>query len=154
MTFYQAIQAIYGQTFVNTVLAAFKTVPGGALVTAGKLRLSNLQTFNPTPANTISDFSANECAYSGYTAGGIAVVLTAPVNLSTIVDGVMFTALFEATSASPFVPDTAYGWWIDDGTNVIAAERFANNGAAGFGAPGAFLNLTAILPMRLMQPTA
>jgi hypothetical protein len=154
VTFYQALSAVYGSAFVDTVLAAYKTVASGALVATAKLRLSNSPTYNPTPQSTIAALAATECAYSGYTSGGVAVVLTAPVNLSSVCLGVLFTALFEATTASPFVPDIAYGWWIDDGTNFIAGERFANNQNAGFAAPGAFLNLTAVLPFQLQQATS
>jgi hypothetical protein len=152
--FYQAQAIVYGQAFVNTILAALKTVPGGALVASAKLRLSNQVGFNPTKDATIAGLAANECNYSGYTAGGIAVVLTAPVDLSATVQGVMFTALFEAVAASPFVPDTGRGWWIDDGTNFIAGEAFAGGFVAPFAAPGNFVNLTAILPLPFAQSTS
>ncbi len=154
MTNYTAQAIVYGRAFVNTILAALKTIPGGALVTGAKLRLSNNPSFSPTPGNVPGDFSANECAYSGYTAGGLAVTLSAPLNLSTTADGVLFAGLFVATAASPFVPDTATGWWIDDGTNVICAERFANNQTATFASPGAFLSLTALLPQQMLQATS
>ena len=154
MNTYTAQQVTYGQAFVNTILAALKTVPGAALIVAGKLRLSNNPTLVLTPQTTIAALAANECAYSGYTAGGIAVVLSAPLNLSNNAQGVLTTGLFLAVTATPYVPDTATGWWIDDGTNFIVGERFAGNQVATFAAPGAFLDLIAELPIQLGQATS
>jgi hypothetical protein len=151
MASYQAQLVTFGRAFMNTVMAALKTVPAGPLVTTAKLRLFNGPSFTPTPGMEIADLVAIECAYSGYVAGGVAVVLTAPVNLTATAQGVLFTTLFEATAATPFVPDVAWGWWIDDGTNVVAAEKFGNGFSAGFAAPGSFLNLTAVLPGQLNQ---
>jgi len=153
MPFYQAQRVTLGEDFANTVLAALKTVPGGALVTAGKLRLSKDPTFNPQPSNVIADFTANEADYSGYVSGGISVTLTAPVDLSTVCNGVLFTGLFEATTASPFVGCTVWGWWIDDGTNVICGEKFDGSLSYAFAAPGNFLSLTAIIPLQLAMGT-
>lgn len=154
MTYYQAKSVTFGRTFINTVLAALKTVPGAALLVAGKLRLSQDPSFNPQPSSLIADLTPAEADYSGYVAGGVAVVLTAPVNLSTVADGVLFTALYLAAAATPFVANNVTGWWIDDGTNYVAGERFQNNGVASFSAPGAFLNLTAVLPQQLIQGTS
>jgi hypothetical protein len=151
---WQSKQVIWGLAFANTVLAALKTVASGALIASAKLRLSNLSTFNPTPASTIAALAANECAYSGYTAGGIAVVLTTGLILSPACQGAVTTGVFEATTASPFVPDTAYGWWIDDGTNFICGEKFGTGTYAAFAAPGNFLDLAAFLPFQLTQATA
>jgi hypothetical protein len=154
MPSYVAQNVQYSRAFMNTVMSAFKTVPGGALVATGKLRLFNSSTFTPTPGMVLADLTAIETLYSGYTAGGIAVVLSAPVNLGTQSQGVLFTTLFEAVTATPFVADVSYGWWIDDGTNVVAAERFAAGASFGFGSPGAYLVLTAILPGAMLQLTS
>lgn len=154
MTNYTAQNVTFGQAFMNTIMAALKTVPSGALIATAKLRLSNSPSFAPTPASTIASLDATECAYSGYTAGGIAVSLSAPLNLSTVCQGVLTNGLFLATTASPFVPDVAYGWWIDDGTNFIAGERFSGNQSASFASPGAFLDLNALVPGQLAQATS
>jgi hypothetical protein len=154
VTTYTAQNVTMGQAFMNTIIAALKTVASAALIASAKVRLSNSPSFNPIPGSTIAQLAANECAYSGYAAGGIAAVLSAPVNLSAGAQGTLISALFEATTATPFVPDTAYGWWIDDGTNFIAGEKFANNANAPFAAPGSFLSLTAIVPGQLTQATS
>jgi len=52
------------------------------------------------------------------------------------------------------VPDVVTGWWIDDGTNVVASERFEGGVTVGFAAPGSFLTLTAILPFQTHQVTS
>lgn len=153
MTYYASQSVVFGLDWINTVLAAYKVAPLAALTDLAKLRLSKDPSFNPTPASTITDLEANEADYSGYAAGGVAVVLSAPVLLSTVCSGVLFPYTFLATSASPFVPATVYGWWMDDGTNFIAGERFANSQNAGFAAPGAFLALTTVLPFQTRQST-
>jgi hypothetical protein len=150
---YASQYVVYGRAFMETVIAAFKTVPGGALVVTGKVRLSTDPSFNPTPLSKISDLTPNEANYSGYASGGIAAVLSAPVILSPAAVATVISAFFLATTGSPFVPNNTYGYWIDDGTNVIAAERFANAGVAGFGEAGDFLALTVLLPMQLAQAT-
>lgn len=145
---------VYGQSFLLTVVSALKTVPGGALVVAGKLRLSKDPAFNPTSASTISALAANEADYSGYASGGIAVVLTTGLLVGTVGVGAEAPAVFVAATATPFVPATVYGYWVDDGTNVIAAEAFGGGQSALFGAVGDFLALTLLLPFRFQQGAA
>jgi hypothetical protein len=155
VVFWSALQAVFGRAFADTVIAAFKARPAGPLVSAtAKFRLSKDAAYNPTPDSTIAGLAANEADYSGYTAGGETVVLSAAVNLSSIGVGALATQLFEATVAGPFVPANVYGWWIDDGTNVIAAEAFPVGTVATFASPGDFLDLTAVLPVRFYQSTS
>jgi hypothetical protein len=150
---YESQQVGYGSAFADTILAALKTVPGGALIVTGKVRLSQDPAFNPTPLSVITDLTPNEANYSGYAAGGIAAILSAPLNLSTVCRGVLIPALFLDTTGSPNVTNVVYGYWIDDGTNVIAFERFANNQTANFTGTGDFLSLTILLPIQLSQGT-
>ncbi len=154
MNTYESVNIVYGQAFANTLLAAMKTAPTNPLINAGKLRLSHDPAFNPTSSSTISALAAQECDFSGYTAGGVTFTLTTGIDLSAAAQGATTYALFEAATATPFVSDTAYGYWIDDGTNVIAAERFANGGSAAFNAVGAFLGLTVFLPVQMTQATS
>jgi hypothetical protein len=148
---YSSQSVTFGRTFYNTILSALSTRAAAALIVAGKVRLSNNPSFNPSADVQISTLAASECDYSGYASGGIAAVVGGPVNLSANTQGVIIPALFQATSADPFVQATAYGWWIDDGTNVIAFERFAGGGSARFGAAGDFLALNVLLPGELLQ---
>jgi hypothetical protein len=151
---YTSLQPVFGMDFVNTVLAAYKTVPGGALIVGGKVRLSQDPAFAPTPASLIADLAAQEANFSGYTAGGYAAVLSAPVVITPFIQGVLIPALAIAAVASPFVPNDVTGYWLDDGTNVIMAERFADLGIAAFGAPADFLSLLLVLPFNLLQAAA
>lgn len=153
MTNYVAQSVTLGQTFVNTILDALLTRPAGALIVTGKLRLSKDPSLVITPQSTRAALAANEADYSGYTAGGIAAVVSAPVNLSNNAHGVLVQGLFEATTATPFVSANVTGWWIDDGTNLIAGERFSGNQIAAFAAVGAYLSLTAMVPLQLIQGT-
>ena len=154
MNNYTAQQVTLGRAFINTILAAFNTRPAGALVVTPKLRLSNNPALVFTPDTTIATLASAECAYSGYTAGGIAATVSAPLDLSTVCQGVFIQGLFEATPASPFVPDTATGWWLDDGTNFLVGEKFSGNQTAPFGVPGNFLALNATIPVQLNQGTS
>lgn len=150
---YTSQAVVYGTAFLNTVIAALKTVPGGALVTGGKVRLSKDPSFRPTPANTIAELATNETDYSGYASGGVALVVGNPVNLSPSCQGAVTGVQFLATTATPYVSDQAYGYWVDDGTNVIMAEAFPAGVIANFAAPGAFLELILQLPMQAPQAT-
>lgn len=144
---------VFGRVFANALLTGLTTLAGAALLATGKLRLSNDPAFNPTPSTLLAALTAAECAYSGYTAGGIAVVMTGPLNVTVDIQGVSQSHLFEAVTASPFITDTAYGWWIDDGTDMLLAGAFADDGPVAFQAPNDFLQLLAILPVSLLQPT-
>jgi hypothetical protein len=144
----------YGQAFLDTVLAAFKTVPGGALIVAGKLRLSKDPAFAPTPQSLIADLTPEECDFSGYTAGGYGLTLSAPVNLSTTVEGVLAGATAIATTASPFVANNVYGYWVDDGANVVLSEAFGAAGPIPIGAAGDFAQVDLRLPVGYVQPAA
>ena len=62
---YTSQQVIYGTAFLNTVLSAFKTVPGGPLIASAKVRLTTNASFVPTPTQTIAELAASEADYSG-----------------------------------------------------------------------------------------
>jgi hypothetical protein len=150
---FKSQNVIYGTAFLNTVLAAFKTIPAAALIATGKLRLSHDPAFNPVPGTALAALVAQEANFSGYPAGGAAVVLSAPVNLSPTAQGAVVSNLFLATTASPFVNDNCTGYWIDDGTNFIMGEAFGAGQAAAFSSPGDFLELIVELPMQAGQAT-
>lgn len=148
---YQSKNVVYGQAWAATLTAALKTAPMNPLVNAAKIRLSSQAGFNPLVSSTPASLAANEASYSGYPAGGIAAVLTAGLNLSSSCEGAIAQAVFEATAATPFVPGVAYGYWVDDGTNVILAEAFPAGQSASFNVPGAFLTLAVLFPTQLLQ---
>ena len=151
---YTSQKVTFGTTFLNALVTALKTAPTNPLINTAKVRLSNNPAFNPNPAETIATLAATECAYTGYAAGGIALVVGSPVNLSPICQGAVTTLQFLATTATPFVPDTSYGYWVDDGTNVILAEAFPVGFPFGFSAPGDFLELVLQIPAQAFQATS
>lgn len=144
---------VYGTAFLNSLLNAYKTTAAGPLVATAKVRLNTNPAFNPGAGDTIADNVANEADFSGYPAGGIAVVLSAPVNLSTTCQGSLFNATYTAAAATPFVTGTAYGYWVDDGTNVIMGEKFGAGINFAFGVPGDFLELIGQMPQQAYQAT-
>jgi hypothetical protein len=149
--YWRTKQVVFSQAFMNAVLAAFNVRPAASLIGAGKLRLSHDPAFNPQPSSTIASLAANETNFSGYPAGGAALVLVPGVNLTPIIQAGIATAVFEAFTAAPFVADTITGWWCDDGVNLVAGEAFGPGNAVPIGAPGDFLQLDAILPIRMME---
>lgn len=154
MATYSSQLITYGQAYLETVAAANKTAPMTALIASGKLRLSNNPALVANPQATISQLAADECAYSGYTAGGIAVTLSGPLILSNSAVGMLCTGTFLATTATPFVSDSAHGYWIDDGTNVILVEAFPPGTVFSFAQAGAFLELVVLIPLQTSQATS
>jgi hypothetical protein len=152
MGVYSSQNAVIGRAFADTILAALKTVPGSALITSGKVRLSKDPSFNPSSDSSVVALEANEADFSGYPAGGVAVSLSAPLNFSLGCQAVLTSALFLAAAASPFVPNVVTGYWVDDGTNVVQGERFAGGVNFSLSAPGDFLELAVFFPERLLQP--
>ncbi len=143
---------VYGRTFGVASLNTYDTMVGGAgLIGTGKLRLSHQAGFNPTPDTALADLEAQEAAFTGYPAGGIAVVLTDPVNFAPNLLGVQCRGVFICGTADPQVTDTVYGWWIDDGTDMKAAEPFPLGVTWAAQNPGDFLDLIANLPWHLIQ---
>lgn len=149
MSVYTTVGVVYGRTFMNTVLSVFKTASVPALIVAGKVRLSKDPAFSPTPDSTIASFTGQEATFTGYPAGGIAVSLTTNLFLTAGALGDLTTALYVDTG--PAIGNTIWGYWIDDGVNVIAAERFAGGFSVPMSLAGDFLDLTVILPMQLTQ---
>lgn len=151
---YASQSITYGQAFLNTIVAAWKTTASAALIATAKVRLIHEASFTISPQTTIAQLAAQECDYSGYTAGGVALVVGAPVNLSLNAQGAVTGIQFLATAATPFVADTAYGYWVDDGTNMIAGEMFAGGVGITFASAGAFLELILELPLQVNQATS
>jgi hypothetical protein len=131
----------YGTAFLNAIIAALKVAPTNPLVNTAKVRLSANPSYNPTPTSTITALASEEANYSGYTAGGLALTVGSPVNLSSTCQGAVTALQFLATTATPFVANQIYGYWVDDGTNVLVAEKFAAGLVVAFGAPGDYLEL-------------
>lgn len=153
MAGYSSQLITYGNAYLKTQATAQKTAPTNPLINTGKVRLTTATGFSPSGTNTIAELSPNEANFSGYTAGGLALTLTGPVNLSALCEGMIAALTFLATTASPFVPNVLTGYWVDDGTNVIAQEAFPSPGIT-ISAAGDFLALLLQLPQQVNQPCA
>lgn len=149
-----AQRVVWGRAFMNSVVAALKTAAEDPLIMTGKIRLNTNPAYNPTPDSTRAALAADEAAYSGYTAGGIALTVGDPVRLAENIVGAMSSVLYRATDVDPFVSATVYGWWIDNGTIVVCGEAFPSGTVAAFGNPFSFLQLDISLPFGLMQAAA
>lgn len=150
--YYQSKSLIYARTFMDSWLAAFKTVPAAALIIAPTVRL--LQGLLPaiTPDTTLADLESSEANFSGY--GADTFTLTVPVQSSTNVEAAIGSATFLATAASPFVGNSISGYFITDGTNLVAAEAFPGGTNIQIAAAGQFLALDLVLPGNLSQAAA
>lgn len=146
---YQTKSVVFGAAWVATEIAAVAARPAGALVAAGKLRLSKLPGIIANPNLTRAQLAANEAAYTGYPAGGYAVVFSAQVNLTTQILGLLVNQLFLVTADDPQVNETITAWWIDDGTNLVVMEAFAEGATWSQSGPGDFLALLASVPWPL-----
>jgi hypothetical protein len=124
---------------LNKVVTALGTAPAGALMPTATLHLySNVYT--PNPLDTAAAYT--ECVFSGYAA--VALTLSAPVlgpgnSVCSLANG-----LFTSTVASPFVPDTAVGYYVLSAGSLVAAEKFQT--PVPFAAAGHFLDLTVLFP--------
>jgi hypothetical protein len=152
MAAYSSQQITYGRYFLNLLAAAFAARPAGALIASGKLRLTIATAFLPDPGATIATLAANEANFSGYPAGGVAVALSGPVNLSGNCIGEVQEETFIGTTATPFVPNIITGYWVDDGTGVVGMEAIPSPGIP-INNVGDFLALLVQLPLQATQLT-
>ena len=130
---------------------ALTAAPDDPLINTPKVRLSKDSAFNPTPDSTRAALAANEADFTGYTAGGYTPTFAGAVNMSTNVVARLANVIAIAGTADPFIANTVYGYWLDDGTNVVLAERFANGAVAAFGSTGDYLAIHLAFALPLLQ---
>lgn len=143
---------VIGRTWMRVVLAAMAADPNAALIVTPKIRLSKNPLLSITPQTDIADLEAAEADFTGYTAGGITWTVGVPVNLGPTRVGLQFPVSYVAGTADPFVANTIYGWWADDGTNLIVGEVFVPPLTYGFATQGDFLQLDLVMPVALVLP--
>lgn len=148
----QTATLVYARPFMDTILAGYKTVPGGPLITTLTVRLLMGTLPAITPDTLLADLVALEANFSGYVLK--TPTMSAPVRLSTGDEGVIVNATFIATAASPFVTSTISGYFLTDGTLLVGAEAFVSGQQALIGFPGDFLSLDVALPGQLYQAAA
>jgi hypothetical protein len=151
MPSFQSQNSVYGLVFAGTIIAGLTTRPAAALIVTPKVRLTKATLFNPQPGTLLADLTPDECDYTGYAAGGIAPTWSAQVNLSGSVIGILANVTFICTGSASPSPNTATGYWCDDGTNPIVMEAFGALGPFGFTSPGDYLDLQVNIPFQLFQ---
>lgn len=148
---YQSQRLNIGRTWAKSNVAAFKTDPGAALIVTPKVRLSGDPVFNPTSDSTLASLVAGEAIFSGYTAGGYAPTFSDALNIAADVVGEIANVIPTLATATPLVTATVYGYWMDNGADVIVSEKFANGITFTFALVGDFLDLQIVIPVMLSQ---
>jgi hypothetical protein len=141
--------AVLSQYTRNAQLSALVTRPAGAIVGNPHVNLTHDPAFNPTPTTTLAALVAQVASFSGYVP--VVPVPVAPVNLDPATQGMIWSAVFEATVASPFVGDTITGYWEDDGTNMVLAEAFGVGNSIPIAAPNDYVQIDGIYPLASPQ---
>lgn len=150
--YYEAQNLIYARSFADAWLDAFSTIPTAKLIAAPTVRLLMGALPAITPDTTLAALEALEANFSGY--GADTITLTVPAQPSTKVEGAIGSATFIAATASPFVSSNVSGYFLTDGTNLVAAEAFPNGQVFPIAAAGQFLTINVVLPNNLYQATS
>jgi hypothetical protein len=152
LAYYTSQAPIYGRQFAYNILTAYETRPSGPLAPSCIVHLMNAPPSLQTPDVTLADLEAVEIDFSGYTPQPIS--LTGPVNSDLQVDGVIANATFIAGTTTPQVTDTAKGYWVQSGSEVVVIEVFPVNQQAPFVNPDDFLTLNLFLPQQCYTATS
>lgn len=141
---YYTMQAfMWARALLNAMLGALTARPAGALLTTPSVVL---YTAGPTPGpgSAVTDFT--EADFSGYAAEP--VTPSAAVELGTNSQALVFTALFVATTASPFVPNVLVGYIVTDAASAYyGGEEFPE--PLSISEAGQFLQINGAFPAHL-----
>lgn len=114
----------------NALLVARAGTLATLLNNGHKLKLYS-NNYTPTPSSPITAFV--ECNFQGYLAADLTGAFGAP---SFVVDGqYQISTGFFTYTCSGGAGQTAYGWWIDDGTNLKMAQQFDTPVSITLGSP-------------------
>jgi hypothetical protein len=148
---FQAQRIVLGRGITQALLDALSTVPTAALAATPKMRLSHDPAFAPISTSLPSELAAEEAMYTGYTAGGLAVLFGTPLNLSPSIQGITASITFEVGATAPTTPDSIYGYWIETTTELVCAEAFPTGLVFGMAAPGDYLTIVCAFALGLYQ---
>lgn len=142
MPVYITKQITWSAAAVQAMLLANKTLPGAALIAPGYMGLFK-NDFTPTPLSVAGDLTPAD--FSGYSLS--LTVVQPPHNLTPQRAACQMQQSFIATTASPFVPNTCYGYYIADVTGAIlyASERF--DVPIPIASVGDFISVNALLAL-------
>lgn len=99
----------------------FVVIPPKAGVLQGNIFHLASAAFTPGWSTTLASLTAIEATFAGYAA--IALQLTGGVIEAQV--PVVQSQLLRWVGVNNVTPNTIYGWWIDDGTNVLCADVLA-----------------------------
>jgi len=146
---------VYRRIFLQLLLAAYKTVPGGALIGAGpKIRLIKQEGFALNPDLLQAAFTAVEADFSGYAPA--AVTFAGPTNPSDDAVALIANDIYIGNTDDPFIPNTIWGYWVNNevANDWVMAEMFAPGQEVTIAGPGDYLDLLAVLCQRTWQAPA
>ena len=142
--FAQSVNPILARHFANAVVSAYLTRPAGALIVTPGVHLMATSPGVITADTPLADLVAVEANFSGYATA--TPTFSGPGNYNLRTQVAYTNVTFTATTASPFVSNNIYGYWLDDGTNLILAELFTNPTPLPIAKVGDFLDLSLFVP--------
>jgi hypothetical protein len=148
---YTTAKVVYGKAFIQKWMAALTAAVTTGLLAAAKIRLSKDPQFNPTPDSVLSALAAQEADFSGYPAGGKALILAQGVGSSAGAYSDLAQVLFTGAPATPQVVNTITGYWVDDATEFCIGERFTAGLTVPFESAADYFGLTLLVPLMLYQ---
>lgn len=145
-----AQKVVLAKRIADLLLGTLSARPAGALLTAPKLHLSKDAAFAVIPTSSSVTLALQEADFSGYAAGGVAVVFVGPVNMGSQADGLIMDNVFLRTLGTPDIGESVYGWWIDDAAGFVCGEAFGQPLALDLVED--FLDLLIAVPINLYPP--
>lgn len=144
----QSINPTLGAAFASAIVAAFKAVPGAALVSAPVVKLWKDIAFEPVASTAATEFDAAECDFTDYVAK--MATLSDEADLSENSVGDTATVSWIVEEAGAVTGNTVYGYWVENAAgDVILFERFADGDEVPMGEDGAQLILVVAIPIPL-----
>lgn len=141
--YYTMAAFMWARALLNAMLTSLTARPAGALLTTPSVVL---YTAGPTPGpnSAVADFT--EADFSGYAAEP--VTPSAAVELGTNSQALVFSALFVATTGSPFVGNVILGYLLTDAAAAYyGGEQFPE--PLSISQAGQFLQINGAFPANL-----
>jgi hypothetical protein len=145
--YYRTAAPTWRRTMADAMLSALATRPAVALASPVSLHLFEGAPISITPDTGLAAFTAQETAFSGYAAA--VLTTSAPVRGGQLVEAVLASALFVATTASPFVTGNVTGYFLVSGSDWVLAEQFPPGTVGAIASPGDFLDIDVAVPLSL-----
>lgn len=139
--FITSVNPVMAQALAEAILAALSLRPSAALLATPTVHLYTAGPSPITPQATPGEFT--EATFSGYSAVSMGTLLGPILLPGPDGYGVHVACDFLATPASPFVPNTIVGYWVDNGsTTYYYGEAFPT--PIGIAVPTDFISLELI----------